>query len=479
MFDEIGEILSKDSFDGLGTAVVVALLGGIGWLVARFFAKPPQRSGSSFGDVSGSTVVSGDGNVINQSSRDPDDVKLIESLNDQLREKDATLTEFYRTHIIVREQRDSAIAQLSNQRVDAQRIIEAETEILKINPEPALQIYKEVADRELAKASDGDRSLVVQALRRQGALASIVDTNRALSAYERATEIDPADIESWLAIGELRHLAADFEGAMDAYEKAKALSQVGDSPLFNAIATSYIAQILVELKEPGRALTANREALELYESVERSDYRQQGISLVSHNIGNLLLMAGQVLDAEAALRNALEIDEARGDRSGVASDLGMLGAAWLSIAVQFRDRALSVPAVREVESRSGIKLPQGEEELVLYAKDYLVRSLEIHEELDDKPKVAAAQGNLGQFYLQFGDEREAYSHLEKSIAISRRLGAMKSISDASEIYARALAQTGEKRAAISVLDSAIRDCATNRPLANHLRQVRRLLNRGR
>ncbi len=114
-----------------------------------------------------------------------------------------------------------------------------------------------------------------------GALAFLNDTQKAVSAYEKATALDPEDPEGWRYLGELHYRLGDYSAARKNFERVQALGKS---------ARDGKAQCMACLR----------------------------LGLIESNLGNLTL-------AEELGKQALQLAQGEDWQGGMASAYGNLG----------------------------------------------------------------------------------------------------------------------------------------------------------
>ena len=100
------------------------------------------------------------------------------------------------------------------------RITEALKEADAGNTASAEAIFEHVLERKKGEAASKEAAA---AARHIGALAYLHDTQKALSAYTEAVELDPEDPDGWNMLGHLRDRVGDLDGAIAAYGRVLAL----------------------------------------------------------------------------------------------------------------------------------------------------------------------------------------------------------------------------------------------------------------
>jgi protein O-GlcNAc transferase len=207
------------------------------------------------------------------------------------------------------------------------------------------------------------------AARHLGSLAFLNDTNKALEAYTRATELDPENPEGWNLLGILLKRVGRLDDALRAFERTLALSgRLADK---NREASAYVnlGPVYQSQGDRTRAEESMRKGLKLYDEL---GYRE-GMALAYVSLGSLYQGAGDSRAEEMALKGLKLFDELR-VKEGVAA-----GYALLAVIYQM----------------------QGDDR----AEEMALKGLKLFEELGTKPGIAASYTCLGGIYSMRGDSR--------------------------------------------------------------------------
>ena len=243
-------------------------------------------------------------------------------------------------------------------------------------------IFQKVANR---KKADIQEAAV--AYRHLGALAFLHDTQKALNAYRRATELDPNNAEGWNQLGHLLRRTGQLEDAKATYQRVIALGEKRNN--LSWIATAYgnlgnLYQIRGELEQ---AEAMYRKSLGIDEALSN----KEGMATNYGNLGAIHQIRGELEQAEAMHRKSLGINEALSNKEGIASNYGNLGNLY-----QIRG-----------------ELGQAE---AMYRK-----SLTIYETLGHKEKTTISYGNLSAIYAKRGELEQAEAMYRKSLGINEAL----------------------------------------------------------
>ncbi len=301
---------------GEQAGVAGALVGSIAllWGIYTHFAKRSVSASSVSQSIKGSSAtasggaeaVVATGNVTIE--RDPLVNKVVETLTQQLQAKDQALSSLQEREQSLQAELRKAVFAIPKQTSIANskaRIKEALEQAAKGNTELAEAIFSEVAARKSAEGKAANRE-AAEAERHRGALAFLHNTDKALAAYRRATELDPDNVQGWTQLGHLLRRVGELEEAEAAYRKALALHDALGSK--EGMANQYgnlglVHRIRGDLDQ---AEAMHRNALALHEALGS----KEGIANQYGSMGVVYQTRGDLDQAEAMHRNALALDEA-------------------------------------------------------------------------------------------------------------------------------------------------------------------------
>jgi len=208
-------------FSGAGVVVLVALF-------RRFKTRPhpPEHS------------------LVTIQNTDQAVTEAIKALRQELERKEQALTDARQRETAAQERERSlqadltalkaAIAAIPEQTEipDAQaRIAEALTAAADGNTVLAEAIFSEVEARNVTEGQAAYQA-AAEAARHRGALAFLHDTDKAIAAYRRATELDPENADGWNRLGQLLYRTGALDDAETAYRKVESLGgpEQSDAP---------------------------------------------------------------------------------------------------------------------------------------------------------------------------------------------------------------------------------------------------------
>jgi tetratricopeptide (TPR) repeat protein len=173
-------------------------------------------------------------------------------------------------------------------------------------------------------------------------------------------------------------------------------------------------------------------ALAYLQNQPETDWTRSNISVLYHQLGTTVQARGRLEEAEDWYRKALEIQEERGDRPGMAGTYHQLGRTaqdrgrpeeaenWFRQALEIQaglgDRpgmAISYHQLgRTVQERGRLE----------EAEDWYRKALDIEAELGDRPSMALTYGQLGLLAGERGLLAESEDWYRKSLTIDEEFG---------------------------------------------------------
>jgi tetratricopeptide (TPR) repeat protein len=217
-----------------------------------------------------------------------------------------------------------------------------------------------------------------------------------------------------------------FYVALGIYEKAGKKVSIASNE--NSIGVIYQAQ-----NNYGKALEYYTKALK----IDEDTHNEASIAGDLGNIGNLYMMQGKMAKALENDRKSLAIFRSLGDSDGVAHNLGNIGNVYKELG-SFRDA-------------------------LVYDKE----ALKIFETEGDNGSIALNLGNIGGIYLGIAKDttgnihytdydlsgkkqslEQAIGYMERSIAISKKIGQLENIIEFSQGMSVAYAMLGDYKSAL-------------------------------
>lgn len=156
-----------------------------------------------------------------------------------------------------------------------------------------------------------------------GALAFLRNTKKALSAYTKATTLDPNDVDGWRCLGELQYRVGELTTAKATFSTLAALGKETGDKRAESIGTLRIGWIHESLGELTDAARAMNLALELARAINWPE----GMARAYSNLGLIHEIERDFSKAEEMLNKALMLEEQVGNTEGMArcySNLGLV-----------------------------------------------------------------------------------------------------------------------------------------------------------
>ncbi len=224
-----------------------------------------------------------------------------------------------------------------------------------------------------------------------------------------------------------RHLGAlafydNTQEALDAYRKAVVLDPS------NASGWNELGHLLIRVGQLKEAEAMYKKALDLNEALGN----KQGMANNYDNLGVVYRNRGDLVQAEATYKKALELDEALGYKEGMAAAYGNLGLVY-------EDRGDLVQA--EATYRTALELNEAlgfkggvadnydnlgnvyeERGDLVQAEEMQKKALELNEALGRRQGMADNYGNLGNVYEAGGDLVQAEETQKKALELYEALG---------------------------------------------------------
>lgn len=315
-------------------------------------------------------------------------------------------------------------------------------------------------DKEAKKRAEIQRNI--------GKLAFDNDTEKALKAYRRATQLDPDNAEGWNQLATLLVRLGKLDEAISLYQNVLYLGEKYENQKNISIAYSNLSNVYSVRGDLDKAIDFCKNSLRIAEDI---DYKEgvanqynnlgalyctqgcydeameffdkalifnenikntRGVSYQYSNIGSCYLGKNDFYKAIEYYKNALKIDASIDSKEGVAVNYGNIGEVYRRIgdfdkAVEYYGKALIIN--ESLERKEGVATNYGNLGIVYQARgdsdraiEYYNKALEIDECLGYKEGMAADYNNLGNIYKIRGDFNKAREYLEKSISLYQAIG---------------------------------------------------------
>ena len=282
-FQEIWQLaISDPGWAAVFLTAGLAIIGGVWAVYHRLF---PARDKSDHPGVDVANIVK----TLQEGHRHQieDAVQREEALHDQVHQ----LTD--------------AVQALSDERNEPDApagVDEALALLAKGETDAAEAVFQEVKERRTAEGEES-RKETAAAARHIGALAFLHDTDKALSAYREAVELDPENSDGWNRLGHLLKRIGDLEGAEAAYGHVLSLGNQTDDKELIAVATGNLGLVYQTRGDLDRAEEMHKKSLALEEELGR----KEGMASDYGNLGIVYRTRGDLDRAEEMYEKSLEL----------------------------------------------------------------------------------------------------------------------------------------------------------------------------
>jgi tetratricopeptide (TPR) repeat protein len=267
-----------------------------------------------------------------------------------------------------------------------------------------------------------------EAYRNLGALAFLDNTQEALHAYRRATELDPDNADSWNQLGALLMRIGDLDEAIAVYNKVLALGKTHRDQEKIAWAYGNLGIIYARRGDLDKAIDFQKKSLKLDEGLGR----KVGIARSYGNLGNIYQIRGELDKAIEFYLKTLKVFEELDDKEGVANVYGNLGTAYknrgeLDKAIEFQQKALVIDERMSnkqgmSEEYSNLGTIYGMRGELDKAIEFFLKALTIDKSINIKEGMAVDYQNLGAIYDLKGNKPEAKRYWQMSLELYKQLG---------------------------------------------------------
>lgn len=330
-----------------------------------------SRQQSINGNFNNSVANTGDNVVINHGIPLKQLIELSKKLGVAEKERDDWIRKY--------QDLEKTIASLTDETAKQARNFLAQGNIMQ-----AKELFKQEAQRfELAAKQGAD------AYRNLGALDFLENTQEALDAYRRATELDPDNADGWNQLGILLERTGKLYDGFEAYQRVLKLAERQQDPRLRAVAYGNLGEVYRKQQDWNKAIEMYDESLKLSERLNMKE-------LSANQYGNkgLVLFQGrkEINQAIEMFNKGLAIHRELNNKQGIAT-------SYMNLASAYRQHGELDKAIE------------------MY-KD----SLQMNEELGRKEGMADNYANLGVVYADKGDKTEAKRYWQQSIDLYHYLG---------------------------------------------------------
>ena len=223
------------------------------------------------------------------------------------------------------------------------------------------------------------------AARHLGALASLTDTEEALTAYHQAVKLDPDNPQGWSYLGHLLKRIDDLDEAQAAYEKVLQWAEQMTHDEYRAIAYNNLGNLYWARGKLQQSEEMHLKSLEINKTLNR----QEGIARQYHNLGILYRASGKSQRAEKMFLNSLKIYNLLEQQENMARQYDNLGNIYsilgdLPKAAEMFSKSLEIEKMLERQDRNrGVRFYRKHNDMDNTERMYL-KSLEISDSFRDK-----------------------------------------------------------------------------------------------
>ena len=281
-----------------------------------------------------------------------------------------------------------------------------------------------------SKITEGKGELKTSAeyWRHIGALAFLHNTQKALTAYTRATALDPDEPDGWRHLGELQYRLGDMAAAERAFETVRTLGIRIGSKQAESMGYLRLGWIHLSHGNLAKAEEMQLKALKLNEELGS----REGMARAYGNLGNIYQTRDELPKAEEMHLKALKLEEEVGGKEGMAVAYGNLGIIYQARNELPKAEEMQLKALKlndELGSKEGIAAAYGNlggiyqtRGELLKAEETLLKALKLNEELGRKVGMGIAYGNLGIIYQTRGELPKAEEIHLKALKLEEELG---------------------------------------------------------
>jgi len=297
------------------------------------------------------------------------------------------------------------------------------------------ELEAKLRERAEAQEMQGQAALKISAeyWRHIGALAFLHNTQRALTAYQKAVALDLLDPEGCRYLGELQYRLGDLPSAERSFVRLLELGKLSNDSRTQSIGSVRLGWIFQDRGDLTKAEALTTDAARFAESAEW----KEGMARAYNNLGIIYQSHGDFKRAVEIQLKALKLEEDLGNREGMARASSNLGVNYnlqgdSRKAIQMQRKALTL--YEEVGSKEGMAAAYINLGVVYddldQAEEMCRRGLLLSEELGIKEAMAVAYGNLGTIYKDRGTKAAMCDCWRKECDLYREMGLLDKAAEA-------------------------------------------------
>jgi CHAT domain-containing protein/uncharacterized protein HemY len=287
-----------------------------------------------------------------------------------------------------------------------------------------LDIVREIKDRQAEAASLGNLGATYSSLEQYESAIEYLQQTSAL-----AKEIG----ERWIEAVSLFHLGNVYQSlgqhqkAINYYQKALVIAREINNRKIELSSLNNLGIVYYSLEQYQNAIEYYQKSLVIAKEIQ--DPQEEANS--SGNLGNAYQSLGQYAKAIEHYQDSLVIARKLGDKEGEVKSLCSIGNTYEYLgqypkAIKYIQKCLAI--VRELNYREGEAISLNSLGVVYYslgqyrrAIEYYQQSLTITREIDDREGEANALNNLGNAYNSLEQYPKAIDYYQQSLTITREI----------------------------------------------------------
>ncbi|MDX1942467.1 MAG: tetratricopeptide repeat protein [Saprospiraceae bacterium] len=270
-------------------------------------------------------------------------------------------------------------------------------------------------------------------------------------------------IRTYLQKGKVLELIGQWDECEQAYSKALRMAKKTRDALLLGQCNNNLGRLLVLKGDYLNATTHLQAAVQLFESIEDSG----GIAKVYGNIGNLHFRQGDYNKAKSYFIQSINISQEAGEvpNSQIVAHLGLTYMNQGNYDEAIRCQQVQLELAQRSNDKQGVADLYTKIGIVFFEKgDYdkalenYQKGLELSEELGNKQLTSIAIGGIGSVYERKGDYAQAMEHFEKDLELCKEIGDKQGIAIALGLIGELLSFKGDFYKAIDYLQKDLMIC---------------------
>ncbi len=264
-----------------------------------------------------------------------------------------------------------------------------------------------------------------------GNITFLFDSQKAISAFKKATKQDPSNAEAWVRLGRISYWLNNYDTAQQAYEKV--LKLAGNNKALQAIGYSNLGTIY---KICGKLDKAEEYYLNSFK-INKTLGRKVDMALAHGMLGVIYHTRGEYDKAEERYLKSLRINETLDQQEGIANQCCNLGIIYknrkeLEKAEEFFMKSLGI--YKTLGQNEGTASSYGNLGIVYKtqgkydkAEEFHLKALKLNKLLNRKKGMASDYGNLGNIYKTRGELDKACDYWNKSLELFSKIDAKEQV----------------------------------------------------